>query len=446
MIPTTRTHRPLLLFISLALVAATLFVGVANPAPANAAGLSDRGALTVHQGSLTVRNDGAVIENLEIRGTLRIEASNVVVRNVWVYTKNSWSIYVASGSATFDNIEVGHPSHIGERGIGGANVTVRNADIHHVEDGIKLGSNAFYSNVRVHDLASLGAGPHADAIQVEGTARNSVVQNSYLDATGPVGLGNAAIIIKSDLGPQSNLTFKNNYMNGGNYTIYLRDGGHGVPSNVKFEGNSFGPDRRYGLMVADGPYTWTNNTWASNGAVISQPGNAKAPSSSGFNDISNSVHKDNILKLVSLGIASTGSSFRPADDVTRGQMAAFLTRALNLKSTSKDYFSDDSASIFEDDINALAAAGIASTTSSKYRPDDPVRRGQVAAFLTRAFGFKKGGSTPFTDIGDTIFRDDIAGIYRLGITVGTSPTTYSPNTRVTRGQVATFLVRALNAR
>jgi len=446
MFSTTKSRRPLLLFTSLALVAATLFVGVAATAPAQAVGLSDRGALTVHSGSLTVRNDGAVIENLEIRGTLRIEAQNVTVRNVWVYTKNSWSIYVASGSATFDNIEVGHPSHIGERGIGGANVTVRSADIHHVEDGIKLGSNAFYSNVRVHDLASLGAGPHADAIQVEGTARNSVVQNSYLDSTGPVGLGNAALIIKSDLGPQSNLTFKNNYMNGGNYTIYLRNGGHGVPSDVRFEGNTFGPDRRYGLMVADGPYTWTNNTWASNGQVISQPGKAKAPGSSGFNDISNSVHKDNIVKLLGLGITQAGASFRPNDDVTRGQMAAFINRALKLKSTSKDYFTDDNASIFEDDINALAAAGIATTTSRSYRPDEPVRRGQMAAFLTRAFDFKTGGSTPFKDIGDSIFRNDIAGIYRVGITVGTSSTTFSPNNRVTRGQMATFLVRALNAR
>ncbi len=264
--------RRLLILASLCAALAALVV-LGSAKEVRAAGLSDPDALEVHQGSLTVRTDGAVIENLEIRGTLRIEASNVKVRNVWVYTKNSWTIYVAKGSATFDNIEVGHPSHVGERGIGGSNVTVRNADIHHVEDGIKLGSNAFYDNVRVHDLDSLGKGPHADAVQAEGTAKNSVVQNSYLDSTGPLGLGNASVIIKSDLGSQANITFRNNYMNGGNYTIFVKNGGHGVPKDVRFINNRLGPDRRYGLMSRHGSVVWENNTWAETGELIDVDGN-----------------------------------------------------------------------------------------------------------------------------------------------------------------------------
>nr|MDJ0792020.1 heparin lyase I family protein [Acidimicrobiia bacterium] len=48
----------------------------------------------------------------------------------------------------------------------------------------------------------------------------------------------------------------------------------------------------------------------------------------------------------------------PDDGVTRGQFAAFLTRALDLPPASGDRFSDDDASVFEDDIERLAAAGI----------------------------------------------------------------------------------------
>ena len=120
------------LVLSVAVFAGVVVAGVVGAAPADAVGLSDPSALDVHEGSITVTKDGTVIEDLEIRGTLRIEADDVVVRNVWVYTSNPWTIYVASGSATFDDIEVGHPKIWGLRGIGGSNVTVRDADIHHV--------------------------------------------------------------------------------------------------------------------------------------------------------------------------------------------------------------------------------------------------------------------------------------------------------------------------
>ena len=41
--------------------------------------------------------------------------------------------------------------------------------------------------------------------------------------------------------------------------------------------------------------------------------------------------------------------------------------------------------------------------------------------------------------------DDIACIYVLGITTGTSPTTYSPGADVTRAQMASFLARLYKA-
>src|SRR5690606_10610398 len=50
--------------------------------------------------------------------------------------------------------------------------------------------------------------------------------------------------------------------------------------------------------------------------------------------------------------------FCPGDAVTRGQLAACLTRALDLESASDDRFADDGESIVEEDINTLAAAGI----------------------------------------------------------------------------------------
>lgn len=51
---------------------------------------------------------------------------------------------------------------------------------------------------------------------------------------------------------------------------------------------------------------------------------------------------------------------------------------------------------------------------------------------------------PFTDVMGNIFFCSIAEIYFQGITVGTTPTTYSPAANVTRDQMAAFLQRTLD--
>ncbi len=71
-------------------------------------------------------------------------------------------------------------------------------------------------------------------------------------------------------------------------------------------------------------------------------------------------------------------------------MAAFLNRALDLPATSEDFFVDDDDSVFEDDINRLAAAGITQgcnpPSNDRYCPDSSVLRDQMASFLVRGLG------------------------------------------------------------
>jgi hypothetical protein len=67
-------------------------------------------------------------------------------------------------------------------------------------------------------------------------------------------------------------------------------------------------------------------------------------------------------------------------------MAAFLARALELPATEVDYFTDDDGT-FETSINRVAEAGITSgCTATRYCPNANVTRGQMAAFLHRALG------------------------------------------------------------
>jgi hypothetical protein len=141
----------------------------------------------------------------------------------------------------------------------------------------------------------------------------------------------------------------------------------------------------------------------------------------------------------------------PDHHVTRGQMAAFLVRALGLTERLDNPFSDDDDSIFEADTEKLAAAGITKgcnpPDNDRFCPDSKVTRGQMAAFLTRALGYvDDGGGNLFIDDDGSTFEGDIDRLGTAGVTKGCNPpdnTRYCPTGYVTRGQMAAFLHRAL---
>ena len=81
-----------------------------------------------------------------------------------------------------------------------------------------------------------------------------------------------------------------------------------------------------------------------------------------------------------------------------------------------------------------------------FRPSDPITRAEMAEILTRALGLKGAAamaeqviSLPFTDV--TQNAGYIAVAYEIGMTKGTSATTFSPNATATRAQAAAMLVR-----
>ena len=128
-------------------------------------------------------------------------------------------------------------------------------------------------------------------------------------------------------------------------------------------------------------------------------------------------------------------------------MAAFLVRALALPPTTRDFFADDETSIFEGDINRLAAAGIAGGCNAappRYCPNAPVTRGAMAAFLVRALDIPQTSQDFFTDDETSIFEGDINRLAATGVTRGCTESTYCPTAVVTRGQMAAFLHRALD--
>jgi hypothetical protein len=140
--------------------------------------------------------------------------------------------------------------------------------------------------------------------------------------------------------------------------------------------------------------------------------------------------------------------FCPTRQITRGEMAAFLRRLLELPNSETDYFGDDAASIFHDDINALTGEGIGfGCTEADYCPDAPLRREEMAELLVRTFGYDNSEGTDFFgDDGSSLFQESINKLANHGITKGCNPPdndNFCPDRTLDRAEMATFLARAL---
>jgi len=158
--------------------------------------------------------------------------------------------------------------------------------------------------------------------------------------------------------------------------------------------------------------------------------------------------------IYQLGVTTgTGSStYAPGNAVTRAQMAAFLARfytiVTGLECQGNTPFVDvPSGAYYTEAVGCIYQLGITTGTSATtYAPGMVVTRAQMAAFLARLYSTLTEttctGTHPFEDVPLTAYFSGPAGcIFNLGITTGTSATTYSPNNIVTRDQMAAFLAR-----
>ncbi len=172
-----------------------------------------------------------------------------------------------------------------------------------------------------------------------------------------------------------------------------------------------------------------------------------------FFDDDNNIFENDIEWMAANGITNgcnppDNTMYCPKDPVSREVMAVYLARALDLPPSPVDYFSDDNSSIFEADINRIAHAGITKgCADDQFCPKGLVDRGQMAAFLARALGLSdNGGGDLFTDDDSSIFEADIDRLATAGITKGCNPpanTMYCPRSLVDRGAMAAFIHRAV---
>ena len=142
----------------------------------------------------------------------------------------------------------------------------------------------------------------------------------------------------------------------------------------------------------------------------------------------------------------------PDEPLKRWEMAVWLVRLLDGAdpgSSEEPTFADvDYHAWWAPFVERLLEMGVTvgcGTEPARYCPDNDVTRAQMATFLTRAFDLEPVPQSGFIDTAGSVHAADIHSLAAAGVTLGCGrdPLRFCPNGNVTRAQMASFLARAL---
>jgi len=173
--------------------------------------------------------------------------------------------------------------------------------------------------------------------------------------------------------------------------------------------------------------------------------------SASFKDVAASAYYyDAVQWAVSKGITNgtTATTFGPEESCTRGQIVTFLWRAAGSPTaTGSNPFTDvKTGDYWYDAVLWAVSQGITNgTTATTFGPNETCTRGQTVTFLYRNAGSPAAAaSSAFTDVASgAYYSSAVAWAVSQGITNGTTARIFSPDEICTRGQIVTFLYRAM---
>jgi hypothetical protein len=222
---------------------------LAKPGITTSVGVPAGTQLTVHNGDLTVTQAGAVIDSVDIRGLLRIKAPNVTIKNSVIrgkeLTGNMGLITNDAGAYHFtltdSTIAAAYPSPY-VNGIIGHNFTVRRTEIRGVVDSVHItGSDVLVENSWVHNSLYFASDPthnggpsHADSFQIQ-AGSNITIRNNRIE-----GARSSAMQTTQDRGVISNLTVSGNWIDGGACSLNIASGSLGPIQGILVSKNTFG--------------------------------------------------------------------------------------------------------------------------------------------------------------------------------------------------------------
>lgn len=181
--------------------------------------------------------------------------------------------------------------------------------------------------------------------------------------------------------------------------------------------------------------------------IISQSTPSEEPEAA-FTDVpADAYYAAPVKWAVEQGITTgtTDTTFSPNNTCSKAQILTFLYRANGSpESTVANPFTDvEEGSYFCKAALWAAEKGIVSGTS--FEANTPCTRAMTVEYMWKAAGSPKASyDGKFGDVAkDADFAQAVAWALDSGVTSGTTDTTFSPANTCTRGQIVTFLYRAL---
>lgn len=155
-------------------------------------------------------------------------------------------------------------------------------------------------------------------------------------------------------------------------------------------------------------------------------------------------YKEAVDHLVGRGITSGvgGGRFGIDQQIKRVDAAVMLAKMLNLPLNAPDAGFKDVPQRAQSAVNALVKAGVVSgKTAVTFGSEQRLTRGELAIILTRALKLEGSGSTTFTDVPDR-YKTAVQALVSNGITNGKSASAFGTADSIKRGDFAIFLHRS----
>jgi uncharacterized protein YkwD len=222
---------------------------------------------------------------------------------------------------------------------------------------------------------------------------------------------------------------------------FMESDGH--RANIMGDYNQVG----VGVAVDDEGTMWATMVFV-RGQASDRPAERKPERSPArLSDIDRSAHRGAITTAWRRDLIRPceGRRYCPRRAVRRGELASVVSRMRELPRSSTDHFDDVTTAAAA--INALADAGIVvGCETRRFCPERKVTRAQLASMLVRALpALRPIAGRRFTDLPPGyVHTAAINALAEAGVTRGCAARLYCPTARVTREQLASFLIRALD--
>ncbi len=255
-------------------------------------GLINSSILTTSDG-FTVTTDGQIVENLEITGTLYIEASDVTIKNCRIWGGDEYGVFLRDGQGIIiqDNV-IGKDLNDWPNGMKGicirgneyTSVTIQRNYIRFTDDGIFMGSGSknlkctlvvqdnYITYVHSNDYVA-GNSIHdhkGDGMEIMGPLVSCTIKHNSINIAPNQ---TSCILVQSHWGAIDNFSIDGNWLNGGGYTLYTTIREYGF-TNVSITNNRLGRDfgkGHWSRILNDIPLEpdeLNNNVWDDTNGLI----------------------------------------------------------------------------------------------------------------------------------------------------------------------------------